>query len=1534
MAKFELTRKYLVGFLAAAVLLMTFAMPLAPTSAAELNASVWAVEVTPATATNPTYSPTHVVTIETYLVSGPNRTLATPTETVRVALGQAAIITDPIPTSLTSTGVYTATVVYGVDTPLTPSTYKIYGYIDTDGTGYLDSTDDVVSDPAFKTWEDPVPTNIYAEPATETNTVTWTDTTPSGSHTVTITVKDQFGFPMKDVTVNVGVTGVSPTTGVTTTNTDGVGTFGYPFNSSATPTSQGLYGDDAITATASGTSTSTTAAKTWTYTPTPSNGSITPSTATNVVGETHTVTVAWVDQYNYPLSWHFTIDWSVNSVTATPNLATHTGTAASDAFTFTNTKVEVNTITASIFLDGAPMSVPMTATKAWTVDTGYILTLAPETATNLVGTTHTVNANLTDKFGNPVTTTTIDFSVDPTTQVSPSTGSVATDGSGNASFTFTSTKNQTTVITASALGATATATKVWTPGHPSQDGSGWVTPLGTVATATWYNMVTDVHTATVFVGDQYGNLPDPLPTYVDYTITSSTGDTTPTGTVSVDPTTGIAVISWTRSVAGIDEIVVKIPANGQDELTIATGTKWWSNEWNVGPLEEINAIGTEHQFVVKGYPGEHIVWRLYQNDHGLIQIRNIQAHDYAITSPYEEDRAPTGFHDSFTGTAELDPTGSATFTVYSKAPFKYYFETDFNADLVDGAQLNANRDPFSAVRHITQTHWEVAKIYAVLTRSEIGPITQDNDITGTKDDHHTVTATVYGKYYWYGAWSAEVPVQNARVDWTVTYTDSFDRDFVACTVDPGGNPTQDTPGSLKATSFTNALGVATFTYSLDIGSSLLIPSPLHDHITAYDHYTEAVLDLDYPPPPLQEAEKYWYDHPFKLVKHVAGDRNQVIPNVEFFLKTGTDTYFHNGWAHLVVDSYLVKTDTYGAALWYHLPAGAYTIYEKTPTGYIGGGTTQAVGTFSVPGDTGIYTGVIYTRYIPNTPTTPTGCIQLTKRANSFTGTLMADVDFEVYTSTGTFVSNYTSDASGVAKFCPLPASWTATTWYRVHEEVPSGYLPVSDFWFYFPPGVTTGVGFFKSMSPTDWASDFVERTLINRTPTTPTGWTHLTKVSDTSSPLVDVHFDVSTSGGTPVGTFSTDAGGDVTFGPLTASQTDTTWYKVHETVPTGYLPVSDFWFFLPPGGGEGTGFFATEGATVPLFTKTLTNYHIPVTPTGTTVLSKLTYCFLHLGGASFRVTDTATPANTWVFGPTDAITGQLTLGPVPAPRAESWYLVHEEVTPAGYLPVADFYFFLPGDTGIWNGHYYVSASTAAAEVWPLAAHPTDPTEPPAHWVVDQQNPAVPISLDNLAATPTSNVSFWRPVTISANSPAVGQWSGKIFTPDGVEIGTLPGSEGLAFSAAWVPSPNAYPVGSYYAVVQLTDGAAVTLTNTVFFNVYNYEVKILSVSFLDGGLQPIVNPIANLPFYVKAEIQNVQTGTVTTAFIPVMIGATYIGAGGVGGLLRGQVMQTYIYSPMGLAAGTYTGHAYVWVSTILPTPLSLPFDFTVTVVSAP
>ena len=105
------------------------------------------------------------------------------------------------------------------------------------------------------------------------------------------------------------------------------------------------------------------------------------------------------------------------------------------------------TITA-VTTPGGPTNAVETVNVDVTPAEPATLDLTPATATNVVDAQHCVTATVKDEFGNVTPGITVDFSVAPTTFHVPSSGSAATNGSGQAQFCYTAALPGSDVISA------------------------------------------------------------------------------------------------------------------------------------------------------------------------------------------------------------------------------------------------------------------------------------------------------------------------------------------------------------------------------------------------------------------------------------------------------------------------------------------------------------------------------------------------------------------------------------------------------------------------------------------------------------------------------------------------------------------------------------------------------------------------------------------------------------------------------------------------------------------------------------------------------------------------------------------------------------------------------------------------------------------------------------------------------------------------------------------------------------------------------
>jgi hypothetical protein len=223
--------------------------------------------------------------------------------------------------------------------------------------------------------------------------------------------------------------------------------------------------------------------------------SVTPTDATNPVGTSHTIT-AHVTSNDAPLAGQLV------TFTVTGQNAGATGVCApadckSDSngdvkFTYTGTNgVGDDTIKAS-FTDAAGSLQSATAQKHWVAAEDPTISLSPGSASNPVGTNHTVTATVSD--GKAGTTVTFRVTAGPNTGT---TGTGVTDATGTATFTYAGTGGTgTDTIQAEFTAASGKlvksneVSKTWTPRADTTAPSCALTKTGTDSSGKKYIEVT------------------------------------------------------------------------------------------------------------------------------------------------------------------------------------------------------------------------------------------------------------------------------------------------------------------------------------------------------------------------------------------------------------------------------------------------------------------------------------------------------------------------------------------------------------------------------------------------------------------------------------------------------------------------------------------------------------------------------------------------------------------------------------------------------------------------------------------------------------------------------------------------------------------------------------------------------------------------------------------------------------------------------------------------------------------------------------
>jgi hypothetical protein len=291
-----------------------------------------------------------------------------------------------------------------------------------------------------------------------------TATNPVGTmHTVTASVQDLNGaapIPGKEINFEVvkGPNFNEPgSTGSMITNSKGQANFTYKSNGKpGTDVIEAYYVIDGAHITANQ------AFKTWIY---PEQITLEPPTATLQVGGSHTVIATITNTINAP-----TVGREVSFTVLDGPHQSISGTGTTDVngkakFTYSGPNVGTDTIQAK-FTDNFALEKPSNTVKVNWVPTQNIA-LAPATASNPVGTNHTVTATVTDSLNRPVANTDVILTV----QSGPHAGTtttVKTDSSGQAKLTYPGTTVGTDVIGSSFMdnfGTTKTSNTVeatWT----------------------------------------------------------------------------------------------------------------------------------------------------------------------------------------------------------------------------------------------------------------------------------------------------------------------------------------------------------------------------------------------------------------------------------------------------------------------------------------------------------------------------------------------------------------------------------------------------------------------------------------------------------------------------------------------------------------------------------------------------------------------------------------------------------------------------------------------------------------------------------------------------------------------------------------------------------------------------------------------------------------------------------------------------------------------------------------------------------------
>lgn len=389
---------------------------------------------------------------------------------------------------------------------------------------------------------------LKLNPATATNTI-------GTSHTLTATLVDGGGKPISGQTITFNVTNGphSGTTGSGTTDSNGVATWSYVGTNVGTDTII-AYGYDQI---------SIPVYKIWEQLPLPTI-SLTPATATNNIGTSHTLTATLVDANGKPMSGH-KITFNVTSgphVGMSGNNTTNSAGIATWSYVGTNVGTD-NIIAMNYDQNGNIWTTSNDAQKTWIQASLPTLSLSPTTATNNVGISHTLTATLVDGSGNPMSGQTITFTVTAGPH-SGTTGSGTTNSAGVATWSYVGkTVGTDTIVATGAEQTSNSVEKIWKQ-----------VSLSTInlSPATATNIVGTSHTVTATVDN---GTPQPGVT-VSFNIIS--GPNSPLSDSGVTDSKGQTTFTYIgNGGVGIDNIQASIIVNGAEILSNTVEKEWVSS---------------------------------------------------------------------------------------------------------------------------------------------------------------------------------------------------------------------------------------------------------------------------------------------------------------------------------------------------------------------------------------------------------------------------------------------------------------------------------------------------------------------------------------------------------------------------------------------------------------------------------------------------------------------------------------------------------------------------------------------------------------------------------------------------------------------------------------------------------------------------------------------------------------------------------------------------------------------------------------------
>jgi adhesin/invasin len=350
---------------------------------------------------------------------------------------------------------------------------------------------------------------------------------------------------------------------------------------------------------------------------------VTPDTATNIVGNAHTVQVFVETTSDGGLTWTGVqgvfpvVAITPAGTTITTNACADTGTDATGmcTVTFNSTTPGTYTVTATYNLTvaGLPAPVPVTGT-ATKIYVDYRISITPQSATNLVSTDHvfTVLVEKDSGDGNgfqplpgvmPSVTTTGAGGITAQTCDTP-----GTDASGQCTVTLSSAATGQTTVTASYTGTAGTAQAPQTKEVTAQATKTWIDYQVTVAPSAT-NIVGTDHVFTVTVKKDSGDGSGFQPLAGAMPTVTLTAPGTITGNTCASPGTdasGNCTVTVTSTATGTSTLTATYTGSAPGTAAApetrdytASATKTWIDySISITPQSATNLVNNSHVFTV------------------------------------------------------------------------------------------------------------------------------------------------------------------------------------------------------------------------------------------------------------------------------------------------------------------------------------------------------------------------------------------------------------------------------------------------------------------------------------------------------------------------------------------------------------------------------------------------------------------------------------------------------------------------------------------------------------------------------------------------------------------------------------------------------------------------------------------------------------------------------------------------------------------------------------------------------------------------